>query len=1023
MQRTQSILTPNTAAGGPIPFRPVGGLRQPIVAVPTMGQQMATGVVPTTNIARPFIAQPGRTVAQPLIQAGPGTIQVARPTVPGVAEGMDPNFAMGVVPTTTFSTVGHPARSPGFMTFRPPSMATAATGQRFPILTASPGSETDENDETDIFGNSPVSDYDDYYDEYDDEPYDVRVPATIPRVIQPAPVGYVAPPTLTAPRPAVAMLPTRISAPTALIAAPNNATRVASPVAATRPVVQQFLPPTQFTAQPVVRVGTPSAVIPVRTPTVPIARVATPPINRPVVAPIPVVNRPMITTPIAAPIPIINRPMIAAPIPIINRPVVQQFQPATQQVQQGPRVTIPPITTVRPPTVPIQVIQVPKTPQVIQPPGTILVDNVPAVPIVVTRPFATTVIAPVTTTRVPSPPRIIAPVAATRPVAVVPIAATRVVTPPRVIAPAPVVPLAAQAASPPRINTTGRAVILTTNVNNNPVTFDDLPDIIPLNTQPRSPTRIIPRVATPPRTVVVTAPRSPPRTLTAPTYGRIPTTAPVIVPMPVLIPDTQPRSPPHSPIRTVAQPTTAPVIVPMPVLTPDTTQPRSPIRTVSPPRSPGYAPIVPTRVVSPARGPIIAPMPVLTPAVPTQPGSPPRSPIRAPVIAPMPVLTPVVPTQPRSPVRIASPARGPIIAPMPVLTPVVPTQPRSPVRVPSPARAIVPVTAPASPRMLPRSPQRNPIEPTPLGTPLVTAGGPDLVPRPRLVPVAQQAQVPPRPTVTVPIVTSPLRTINTQVVVPLRPNTINTGPPVPQSPPRAAPRSPVRVVASPVDTYPLTEQTLETQLPGANTNQTDNRQLFPKALSDKIVQGGLKHTAINHIDNHAGHNHEDCCICLETKVSADKKITCGHAICADCTKQLRKAECPICRARIQGGYLTQDAAQAINNATTQDTRVQQLLDVLSANCLRLYPDAPPEFCYRYREEFTTFITDNPTITENAAVRIFEAFIDFIEREQDLGKIFTPGHADREFRLIGLQMLDNPNLQFDTLYENFFQIMH
>ena len=41
----------------------------------------------------------------------------------------------------------------------------------------------------------------------------------------------------------------------------------------------------------------------------------------------------------------------------------------------------------------------------------------------------------------------------------------------------------------------------------------------------------------------------------------------------------------------------------------------------------------------------------------------------------------------------------------------------------------------------------------------------------------------------------------------------------------------------------------------------------------------------------------------------------------------------------------------------------------------------------------------------------------------MDKTFTPGQADKEFRLIGIQMLDNPDIEFELLYENFFHVMH
>lgn len=43
---------------------------------------------------------------------------------------------------------------------------------------------------------------------------------------------------------------------------------------------------------------------------------------------------------------------------------------------------------------------------------------------------------------------------------------------------------------------------------------------------------------------------------------------------------------------------------------------------------------------------------------------------------------------------------------------------------------------------------------------------------------------------------------------------------------------------------------------------------------------------------------DECCICLEAKVPDNKRTGCGHAVCVECLKQLRKPECPMCRSRL-----------------------------------------------------------------------------------------------------------------------------
>ena len=186
---------------------------------------------------------------------------------------------------------------------------------------------------------------------------------------------------------------------------------------------------------------------------------------------------------------------------------------------------------------------------------------------------------------------------------------------------------------------------------------------------------------------------------------------------------------------------------------------------------------------------------------------------------------------------------------------------------------------------------------------------------------------------------------------------------------------------------------------------------------------------VDYVDNHNPDGHAECCLCYEMNVEPGKTPTCGHAICADCTQQLRKAECPTCRRELVGGYLTQDAGQAIQAAAATDARVLDLVRRAKGNYVAKFPERvfnrdpnlSPE-AEAYGEAFSAFIEANPTITDQQLDRLFDAFIDFVQQEEQQHPL-TLEDAVNEFSIIGLTMLDNPTVSFDQIYAQFAHTQH
>ena len=69
---------------------------------------------------------------------------------------------------------------------------------------------------------------------------------------------------------------------------------------------------------------------------------------------------------------------------------------------------------------------------------------------------------------------------------------------------------------------------------------------------------------------------------------------------------------------------------------------------------------------------------------------------------------------------------------------------------------------------------------------------------------------------------------------------------------------------------------------------------------------------------------EVCCVCSEP---AEKgKLGCGHVICKECVGQIRKADCPFCRAKLQGGHVTGKLLKEIESREKEDKKREENID-------------------------------------------------------------------------------------------------
>lgn len=94
-----------------------------------------------------------------------------------------------------------------------------------------------------------------------------------------------------------------------------------------------------------------------------------------------------------------------------------------------------------------------------------------------------------------------------------------------------------------------------------------------------------------------------------------------------------------------------------------------------------------------------------------------------------------------------------------------------------------------------------------------------------------------------------------------------------------------------------------------------------------------------------------CCICYED-VTHRELLTCNHLLCGKCSKNLSKAECPICRRRLEGPSITGEVLTSIRRRMELD----QARSLLSKQLIiRLIQRAALSLHTTYRYEFDLMI--------------------------------------------------------------------
>jgi len=200
------------------------------------------------------------------------------------------------------------------------------------------------------------------------------------------------------------------------------------------------------------------------------------------------------------------------------------------------------------------------------------------------------------------------------------------------------------------------------------------------------------------------------------------------------------------------------------------------------------------------------------------------------------------------------------------------------------------------------------------------------------------------------------------------------------------------------------------------------RQPVPPPIT--ITQKPVK---IDYIGPPAKGKGEDCCICLEEGIVAPGKLTeCKHAICQQCTQQLIRPECPLCRVPLRGGYLTEEAQNIIN---IQEKIYEHIVE-LRADAYKYYVDTHENLPTRQRHDnartlsdaYELFIRGHPELNEVESRRIFDGFVKFVELEGQRDPTKIPYDLIEDFILIGNYMLES-SVDFETIYQHFLRIQH
>ncbi len=148
----------------------------------------------------------------------------------------------------------------------------------------------------------------------------------------------------------------------------------------------------------------------------------------------------------------------------------------------------------------------------------------------------------------------------------------------------------------------------------------------------------------------------------------------------------------------------------------------------------------------------------------------------------------------------------------------------------------------------------------------------------------------------------------------------------------------VDILPSNANLLPIKNQqyTSELHLAPLSPRLSRNKTKIPKVVTKKVVPKVLEKT-------------ETCCICYDEEIPTSNLLMCKHPVCGECTGQLQKAECPLCKKYLEGPLVTDFIMADIINREEQAKNVDITANYLAGIYLREHPHANPEDVYdRYR---------------------------------------------------------------------------
>lgn len=79
---------------------------------------------------------------------------------------------------------------------------------------------------------------------------------------------------------------------------------------------------------------------------------------------------------------------------------------------------------------------------------------------------------------------------------------------------------------------------------------------------------------------------------------------------------------------------------------------------------------------------------------------------------------------------------------------------------------------------------------------------------------------------------------------------------------------------------------------------------------------------------------------MSEDVTRSKFLRCGHAACQECTGNIQKNQCPVCRVPLEGGYVTDDVLATIVNREIQAQANEESANYLTAEALQRGTGSP-----------------------------------------------------------------------------------